>query len=242
MLCSKQKRFEYGGIGVSDLVQSLITGFFTSIILLLLVYFFWRLYDRPSKKQLELEEETREKRKEERMWRAIEAEIEQEREQAEALATIERKKADMLARAQPPAAGVMQGALATLDAPTEGEAYLDRFKPNPSGIEEILVDEQIEQAETDDSDVLLAPELVEVRQDEGKVGEIGMDNLLTNETAEIADSPIIEDLVGVESIEYSEPQSKTEPQALPTGTDEGDSAVDWNQQQEPEDDGWAVGW
>tara|TARA_B100001027_G_scaffold215905_1_gene190897 strand:- start:1999 stop:2694 length:696 start_codon:yes stop_codon:yes gene_type:complete len=225
--------------GVSDLVQSLITGFFTSIILLLLVYFFWRLYDRPSKKQIELEQETREKRKEERMWQAIEAEIEQEREHAEALATIERKKADMRARAQPPAAGVMQGALATLDAPTEGEAYLDRFKPNLSGIEEILVDEEIDQAETDDSDVLLAPELVEVRQDEGEHGEIAIDNLLTNETA---DSPKTEDLVGEESIEYTEPQSKTEQQALSTGTSEGDSEVDWNQQEEPEDDGWAVGW
>jgi len=224
---------------VSDLVQSLITGFFTSIILLLLVYFFWRLYDRPSKKQIELEQETREKRKEERMWQAIEAEIEQEREHAEALATIERKKADMRARAQPPAAGVMQGALATLDAPTEGEAYLDRFKPNLSGIEEILVDEEIDQAETDDSDVLLAPELVEVRQDEGEHGEIAIDNLLTNETA---DSPKTEDLVGEESIEYTEPQSKTEQQALSTGTSEGDSEVDWNQQEEPEDDGWAVGW
>ncbi|HII36888.1 MAG TPA: hypothetical protein HA354_00140 [Candidatus Poseidoniaceae archaeon] len=224
---------------MSDLVQSLITGFFTSIILLLLVYFFWRLYDRPSKKQIELEQETREKRKEERMWQAIEAEIEQEREHAEALATIERKKADMRARAQPPAAGVMQGALATLDAPTEGEAYLDRFKPNLSGIEEILVDEEIDQAETDDSDVLLAPELVEVRQDEGEHGEIAIDNLLTNETA---DSPKTEDLVGEESIEYTEPQSKTEQQALSTGTSEGDSEVDWNQQEEPEDDGWAVGW
>lgn len=224
---------------MSDLVQSLITGFFTSIILLLLVYFFWRLYDRPSKKQIELEQETREKRKEERMWQAIEAEIEQEREHAEALATIERKKADMRARAQPPAAGVMQGALATLDAPTEGEAYLDRFKPNLSGIEEILVDEEIDQAETDDSDVLLAPELVEVRQDEGEHGEIAIENLLTNETA---DSPKTEDLVGEESIEYTEPQSKTEQQALSTGTGEGDSEVDWNQQEEPEDDGWAVGW
>ena len=227
---------------MSDLVQSLITGFFTSIILLLLVYFFWRLYDRPSKKQLELAEETREKRKEERMWRAIEAEMELERERAEALAIIERKKADLRARAQPPAAGVMQGALATLDAPTEGEAYLERFKPNLNGIEEILVDEQIDQAETDDSDVLLAPELVEVRQDEGEHGEIGMDNMLTNEPAETANSPIIDDLVGEESTEYLEPQSETEPQTQISSTVEGDSEVDWNQQQEPEDDGWAVGW
>ena len=43
-----------------------------------------------------------EKRKEERMWQAIEAEMEKEREQAEALALIERKKAEVRARAQLP--------------------------------------------------------------------------------------------------------------------------------------------
>ena len=229
MLCLKQKRFEYGGIGVSDLVQSLITGFFTSIILLLLVYFFWRLYDRPSKKQLELEEETREKRKEERMWRAIESEMEKEREQAEALAIIERKKADMRARAQPPAAGVMQGALATLDAPTEGEAYLNRFKPNITEIEEILVDEQIDQEEADDSDVLLAPELVVVRLDEGESAEVVGNELQANEPIEAEESPASEENVAEEQIDQ-------------TPAEGDDSEVNWNQQQEPEDDGWAVGW
>ena len=214
---------------MSDLVQSLITGFFTSIILLLLVYFFWRLYDRPSKKQLELEEETREKRKEERMWRAIESEMEKEREQAEALAIIERKKADMRARAQPPAAGVMQGALATLDAPTEGEAYLDRFKPNITEIEEILVDEHIDQDEADDSDVLLAPELVVVRQDEGKSAEVVGNELQANEPIEREESPASEENVAEEQIDQ-------------TPAEGDDSEVNWNQQQEPEDDGWAVGW
>ena len=188
---------------MSDLVQSLITGFFTSIILLLLVYFFWRLYDRPSKKQLELEEETREKRKEERMWRAIESEMEKEREQAEALAIIERKKADMRARAQPPAAGVMQGALATLDAPTEGQAYLDRFKPNITEIEEILVDEQIEQEEADDSDVLLAPELVVVRQDEGESAEVVGNELLVNKPIEVEESLVFEENVAEEPVSYT---------------------------------------
>ena len=214
---------------MSDLVQSLITGFFTSIILLLLVYFFWRLYDRPSKKQLELEEETREKRKEERMWRAIESEMEKEREQAEALAIIERKKADMRARAQPPAAGVMQGALATLDAPTEGEAYLDRFKPNITEIEEILVDKQIDQEEADDSDVLLAPELVVVRLDEGESAEVVGNELQANEPIEAEESPASEENVAEEQIDQ-------------TSAEGADAEVNWNQQEEPEDDGWAVGW
>ena len=88
----------------------------------------------------------------------------------------------MRARAQPPAAGIMQNALATLDAPTEGEEYNQRFKPKISEIQEILVDENIEQEEIDDSDVLLAPELVEVRQDEGSNDSEISDELLEIES------------------------------------------------------------
>ena len=63
---------------MSDLVRTLITGFLTSIILLLLVYWFWKLYDRPSKKQLELQEEKREKRKCERKWLKSRLEIDKQ--------------------------------------------------------------------------------------------------------------------------------------------------------------------
>ena len=216
-----------GGLEVSDLVRTLITGFFTSIILLFLVYCFWKLYDRPSKRQIELQEEKREKRKEERMWKNIEAEMAKEQEQAEALATIERKKAEMRARAQPPAAGIMQNALATLDAPTEGEEYLERFKPNVSEIEEILVEEE-ETEKVDDSDVLLAPDLVEVRQDEGST-DIVLDQLTEEEDEENgeAEELLVEESSIEESVEAEE---------------KSDEDVDWNKADESEEDGWSVGW
>ena len=227
---------------MSDLVQSLITGFFTSIILLLLVYFFWKLYDRPSKKQIELEEETREKHKEERMWLAIEQGLEKEREQAEALALIERRKAEMRARAQPPAAGIMQGALATLDAPTEGETYLDRFKPNTDQIEEILVDEITESEQVDDSDVLLAPELIAVRQDEGEHQETITGGLLSIDNISNNESPETEDFGTEKLIEESKSVSGTESRILPREAEEDGTDVDWNRQHESDDDSWAVGW
>ena len=216
-----------GGLEVSDLVRTLITGFFTSIILLFLVYCFWKLYDRPSKRQIELQEEKREKRKEERMWKNIEAEMAKEQEQAEALATIERKKAEMRARAQPPAAGIMQNALATLDAPTEGEEYLERFKPNVSEIEDILV-EELETEQVDDSDVLLAPDLVEVRQDEGST-DIVLDLLTEEEDEENgeAEELLVEESSIEESVEAEE---------------KSDEDVDWNKSDESEEDGWSVGW
>ena len=216
---------------MSDLVRTLITGFFTSIILLFLVYCFWKLYDRPSKRQIELQEEKREKRKEERMWKNIEAEMAKEQEQAEALATIERKKAEMRARAQPPAAGIMQNALATLDAPTEGEEFLERFKPNVSEIEEILVEEELETEEVDDSDVLLAPELVEVRQDEGST-DVDLLDQLTEEEDEATDEveePLVE-------------ESSTEESAETEEQEKSDEDVDWNKADESEEDGWSVGW
>jgi len=221
---------------VSDLVRTLVTGFLTSIILLFLVYWFWKLYDRPSKKQLELQEEKREKRREERMWQAIEAEMEKEREQAEALALIERKKAEMRARAQPPAAGIMQNALATLDAPTEGEEYNERFKPKISEIQEILVDENIEQEEIDDSDVLLAPELVEVRQDEGSNDSEISEELLEIESTEETDIEADEEPVTSDLAETDSDDTETEP-SVPEEEDE----VDWDNAP-TEEDGWAVGW
>ena len=227
---------------MSDLVRSLITGFLTSVVLLFLVYWFWKLYDRPSKKQLELQEEKREKRKEERMWQAIEAEMEKEREQAEALALIERKKAEMRARAQPPAAGIMQNALATLDSPTEGDEFNERFKPEISEIQEILVDENIEQEEIDDSDVLLAPDIVEVRQDEvssdSEITDELLETELSIETEEVnegtndrEEETVADDLAETESDDTN--SSELEP--------EDQEEVDWDKPSD-EEDGWAVGW
>ena len=221
---------------MSDLVKTLITGFLTSIVLLFLVYWFWKLYDRPSRKQLELEEGKRKKRKEERMWRAIEAEMEREREQAEALALIERKKAEMRVRAKPPSAGVMQNALATLEAPTEVNEYLDRFKPEISEIQEILVAEDVEQQEIDDSDVLLAPELVQVRQDEVTNYSKMLDELLETESSEDTDK---------EPDEESMISDLTETESDDTNSNELEPAVqeevDWDEPSD-EEDGWAVSW
>ena len=227
---------------MSDLVKTLITGFLASIILLLLVYFFWKLYDRPSKKQLEVEETTREKRKEERMWRAIEADMAREREQIEAQALIQRKQADLRARAQPPAAGVMQTALATLDAPTDGEAYLARFKPDINGIEEILVDENLASTEADDSDVLLAPDIVEVRQDELLSPVNPSDELLVDDTDVSQAIP--------ESSSYGSHQAMDTDQATQSDVTELIDAHNVKQQGdvdaidgiEPAADGWSVGW
>ncbi len=166
--------------------------------------------------------------------------MEKEREQAEALALIERKKAEMRARAQPPAVGVMQNALATLDAPTEGEEYLERFKPEVSEIQEILVDENIEQEKIDDSDVLLAPDLVEVRQDEGSNDSEISDELLETESSEQTDKTAddgADEEPATSDLEESDSNDTGSDEPEPEDKDE----VDWDNSS-AEEDGWSVGW
>ena len=226
-------------VEVSNLVTTLITGLLASIAFLFLVYCFWKLYDRPSRRQIEVLEEKREKFKETKMWQAVEAEMAAEREQAEALALIQRQKAEERARAMPPAAQLTKNALAALDAPTEGEAFLERFKPKENAIEEVAVEELLETEIIDDSDVLLAPELVEVRQDAGIAGDEILEELLEETEA-------VEEEIPLErAIEESvEPESETQ-EAAPNSEQDAldDEEVKWQDKDEQaDDDTWAVGW
>ncbi len=226
-------------MGVSNLVTTLITGLLASIAFLFLVYCFWKLYDRPSRRQIEVLEEKREKFKETKMWQAVEAEMEAEREQAEALALIQRQKAEERARAMPPAAQLTKNALAALDAPTEGEAFLERFKPKENAIEEVAVKELLETEIIDDSDVLLAPELVEVRQDAGLAENEILEQLLDDDEAvghEASRETEIE--------ESAEPESETQ-EATPNSEQDAldDEDVKWQgKDEQADDDTWAVGW
>jgi hypothetical protein len=226
-------------IEVSNLVTTLITGLLASIAFLFLVYCFWKLYDRPSRRQIEVLEEKREKFKETKMWQAVEAEMAAEREQAEALAIIQRKKAEERARAMPPAAQLTKNALAALDAPTEGAAFLERFKPAVSEVEEVAVEELLEQEVINDSDVLLAPELVEVRQDAGLAENEILELLLDDDEAVKAEASR-----ETEIEESAEPESETQeevPKAEESDFDE--DHVKWQgKNEQADDDTWAVGW
>ena len=220
---------------MSDLVRTLITGLVTSVIFLILVWIFWKIYDRPSKRQLEVEQERQEKSKEIRMWRAVEAQMAQEEAEAEALALIERKKAEQRARAIPPPSGVVSNAFAKLDAPTSGEQFKEQFKPK-QGMEEIQVEELVDEIQQDDSDVLLAPELVEVRQDSGEDAEHLLE--LLEQEEEFEEEEIEPEIAESEParLEAQETEDQDE-KAI------ADEKVDWDSKSEKDqDDPWSVGW
>ncbi len=169
------------------------------------------------------------------MWRAVEAQMAQEEAEAEALALIERKKAEQRARAIPPPSGVVSNAFAKLDAPTGGEKFNEQFKPKQE-LEEIQVEDLVEQVQQDDSDVLLAPELVEVRQDTGEDAEHFLE--LLEQEDEPKDEEFEPEIFESESVEQE--IQETEEQDDKAIADE---KVDWDSKSEKdEDDPWSVGW
>ena len=194
---------------MSDLVSSLITGFFTSIILIFIAYWFWKLYDRPSKRQVELAEERKEKHKEARMWRAVEEEMEREQAKIEAAAIIERKKAEARARAMPPAAGVMQNALAALDSPTDSSEYNEQFKPTTHDGKEIAILQEVSTEIADDSDLLSVENTTEVRITDGYFSDELLGELFEEESEP---SQVVEsNEEAVPQAEQAEPAEQGEP-------------------------------
>ena len=78
---------------MDDLVETLAIGLTVSILLIVVSWWFWKRYDRPSEAQLEREEAIAKKEQETRMWRAVEAQMEQEKALLEEKALYERRKA-----------------------------------------------------------------------------------------------------------------------------------------------------
>ena len=246
---------------MSDLVSSLITGFFTSIILIFIAYWFWKLYDRPSKRQVELAEERKEKHKEARMWRAVEEEMEREQAKIEAAAIIERKKAEARARAMPPAAGVMQNALAALDSPTDSSQYNEQFKPTTHDGKEIAILQEVSTEIADDSDLLSVKDTTEVRITDGYFSDELLGELFEEESdssqAVESNEESVEQAEQVEQAESTTeeveeteiakeaemPQGERTEQTAPTN-DEQEMPVDveWQEEQNSENDEWPVGW
>ena len=100
--------------------------------------------------------------------------------------------------------------------------------------------EELQETEIiDDSDVLLAPELVEVRQDAGLAENEILEELLEEAEAVEEESPLESDIE-----ESVEPESGTQ-EAVSNSEQEAldDEDVKWQgKDEQADDDTWAVGW
>ena len=154
---------------MDDLVETLAIGLTVSILLIVVSWWFWKRYDRPSEAQLEREESIAKKEQETRMWRAVEAQMEQEKALLEEKALYERRKAEERARALPPPMSEVSDAFAAFNLVQQAEPTFEQSGTAPSAeaarVESLL--------EADDNDVLNIDEPLEVRRDEGVILEEG---------------------------------------------------------------------
>ena len=149
---------------MDDLVETLAIGLFISLILIVISWWFWKRYDEPSEAQIEREESIAKKEQETQMWRAVEAQMAQEKAALNEQALYEQRKAEERARAQPPPVGEVSNAFAAFDMP-----ITPTFAEQPASTPEaplMQFEEELEPEENDD-DVHLVESPVEVRQDQG---------------------------------------------------------------------------
>ena len=159
---------------MENLVSTLTTGLIISLIFIALSYFFWKKFDKPTPLMIEREEERKQIKEERRMWRKVENQMKVEQEEAEKRAAYERRKADERARSIIPEKEIVTNAWSMLgvEENTTGapkEASSETFKQGDDANLEhrpISLDAS-EFEQVDDTDLLQAPDLVQVRQDEG---------------------------------------------------------------------------
>ena len=154
---------------MDDLVETLAIGLIVSLILIVVSWWFWKRYDRPSEAQLEREESIAKKKEETRMWRTVEAQMSREKAALEEKALYERRKAEERARAMPPPSSEVSDAFAAFSAERQAKPSFEQSEPAPSA-EAALAESMFE---IRDDDVLDIEEPVEVRQDQGVLLEEG---------------------------------------------------------------------
>ncbi len=149
---------------MDDLVETLAIGLILSLILIFISWWFWKRYDEPSEAQIEREESIAKKKQETQMWRAVEAQMAEEKAASEQQALYERRKAEERARAMPPPVGEVSNAFAAFEMQPQPKFPSSKQEvPNES---DTLVEHELEE-EVNDDDVLLVEDAIEVRQDQG---------------------------------------------------------------------------
>lgn len=215
---------------MDDLVETLAIGLAVSILLIVVSWWFWKRYDRPSEAQLEREESIAKKEQETRMWRAVEAQMQQEKALLEEKALYERRKAEERARALPPPMSEVSDAFAAFNLAQQPEPTFEQSETAPSA-EAARVDSLLE---ADDDDVLLIDEPLEVRRDEGVILEEGQALPEMPDEVEPQDEPL-----DIEQVIPPAPDLD----AL-VGTDSSKDEEAWPSAEEPavEDSDWSDNW
>lgn len=234
---------------MEDLVETLVTGFLVSGLFIVIVWWFWRRYDQPSETQLMREEELAKKKEEQQMWRAVEAQMAEEKLALEEKALYLRKRAEQEERARPPDAGALTNALdafGSVEQPASTTAKdAPAFSNHESAPSEGIAFDGGGLDEAADLDLLLASTPTEVRQDKG-----------VQPTAETVAEPDWDLVEKLEHLSNSEVVDEVPHPELPVAPDldalantealidsDPDDVVQWESDDElPDEDAWDVKW
>ena len=155
---------------LNDLVEALITGLVIAIILIPVVWWFWKKFDRPSDEQIEFEEAKAKQKEEAQMWAQIEKEMRDQEKVAKEAASKALAKIDARKRAEAVNSVDVANAWSSLGmseievSKTEVKSVRQESEQNPVDLSKVVVENDVDEQMNVD-DLLAAPDLTKVRSD-----------------------------------------------------------------------------
>lgn len=174
---------------LNDLVEALITGLVIAIILIPIVWWFWKKFDRPSDEQIEFEEAKAKQKEEAQMWAKIEKEMRDQEKVAKEAASKALAKIDARKRAEAVNSVDVANAWSSLGmseievSKTEVKSVQQESEQNPVDLSKLVVEDEVDEQISVD-DLLAAPDVAKVRSDAPEIETGKADAVIQYNTVE----------------------------------------------------------
>ena len=155
---------------LNDLVEALVTGLVIAIILIPIVWWFWKKFDRPSDEQIEFEEAKAKQKEEAQMWAQIEKEMRDQEKVAKEAASKALAKIDARKRAEAVNSVDVANAWSSLGmseievSKTEVKSVRQESEQSSTDLSKVVVKDDVDEQMNVD-DLLAAPDVTKVRSD-----------------------------------------------------------------------------
>lgn len=227
---------------LNDLVEALITGLVIAIILIPIVWWFWKKFDRPSDEQIEFEEAKAKQKEEAQMWAQIEKEMRDQEKIAKEAASKALAKIDARKRAEAVNSVDVANAWSSLGmseievSKTEVKSVQQESEQSPVDLSKLVVKDDVDEQMSVD-DLLAAPDVTKVRSDAPEIETGKADAKIQYNTVE-PDWELIEKIQSIAKGEAPDvDQDMPEAPNLELLEHENKSKkLDENQMQEPEEE------
>ena len=155
---------------LNDLVEALVTGLVIAIILIPIVWWFWKKFDRPSDEQIEFEETKAKQKEEAQMWAQIEKEMRDQEKVAKEAASKALAKIDARKRAEAVNSVDVANAWSSLGmseievSKTEVKSVRQESEQSSVDLSKVVVKDDVDEQMNVD-DLLAASDVTKVRSD-----------------------------------------------------------------------------